>query len=53
MRYRFPFENRILRIIYGSVYDNELGCWHRTRNKEIRELTGDQRDHEDVYRSDG
>jgi hypothetical protein len=33
------FENKILRIICGPVYDNELGCWRRRRNKEIRELT--------------
>lgn len=33
------FENKILRIIYGLVYDNELGCWCRRKNQEIRELT--------------
>jgi len=32
------FKNKILRIICGSVYDNELGRWSRRRNKEIREL---------------
>jgi hypothetical protein len=33
------FENKILRFIYGPVYDNDLGCWHRRKNKETRELT--------------
>jgi hypothetical protein len=32
------FEKKILRIICGPVYDNELGCWYRKRNKEIQEL---------------
>jgi len=31
---------KILRIICGPVNDNELGCWARRRNKEIREMTG-------------
>jgi len=29
---------KILRIICCPIYDNKLGCWHRRRNKEIREL---------------
>ncbi|VVC31914.1 Reverse transcriptase domain [Cinara cedri] len=37
------FENKILRIICGPVYDNDLGCWRRRTNKETRDLTGVQR----------
>lgn len=33
------FENKILRTICGPVYNNELGCWHRRRHKEIWGLT--------------
>jgi hypothetical protein len=33
------FENKILRIVCGLVYDNELECWRGKRNKEIRKLT--------------
>jgi len=34
------FENKILRFICGPVFDNNLGCWRRRINKEIRDLTG-------------
>jgi len=35
------FENKILRVICGPVYnDDDLRCWCRRINKETRELTG-------------
>lgn len=28
------------RIICGTVYDGDSGCWRRRRNKDIREVSG-------------
>lgn len=32
--------NKILRTICDSIYDSELDCWRRKKNKEIREMIG-------------
>ena len=33
------FENKILRIVVGPVYDQEIGQWRRKHNWELREQT--------------
>lgn len=33
------FENKILRLIYGSVFDIELNVWRRRKNVELREIS--------------
>jgi hypothetical protein len=34
------FENKVLKIICGTVYDNDLGCWRRRKNKETQKFIG-------------